>query len=259
MSRSGVGKRIGDAAAERELLGPSRFRRPRQDRGAVGHQRAVGLAGAVPFEQGEFRMVQRAALAVAEDLGEFDDPALAGRQRASCRRIPARCANKAAKRRRRAPRASWRRRADASRFLARPASAPVSTSTNSCAGKPGAQRSDDAAARQERRPPVGVNARVPEGRGGRRGVRHILVRWEAEEIGGDRAQDRYGAPRPKAKTSRKPVKVIASSLRKGNIVESRRQARRHRLDREHPSRQGHAGDPDRRATDRRRREGLAAL
>ena len=38
--------------------------------GAVVHQGLVGLAGPVPFEHREFRMVQRAALAVALDMGE---------------------------------------------------------------------------------------------------------------------------------------------------------------------------------------------
>ena len=59
---------------------PGRLRRQRQDRRAVGHQRLVRLAGAIPFDQREFRMMQRAALAVAEHPGELEDAALAGGQ-----------------------------------------------------------------------------------------------------------------------------------------------------------------------------------
>ena len=45
---------------------------------AIGHQRRVGLVGAVPFQHGEFRMVQRRALAVAPAVGDLVDALLAG-------------------------------------------------------------------------------------------------------------------------------------------------------------------------------------
>ena len=61
-------------------VGPGRLRGERQDCRAVLHQALVGLVGAIPLQHGEFRMVQRAALAVAEDAGEFEDPRLARRQ-----------------------------------------------------------------------------------------------------------------------------------------------------------------------------------
>ncbi len=80
VSRSGSANASAVRPRNVKVLRPRGFRRQRQDRGAVGHQGLIRLAGAVPFEQGEFRMVQRAALAVAEHLGEFDDAALAGRQ-----------------------------------------------------------------------------------------------------------------------------------------------------------------------------------
>src|SRR5205085_315670 len=38
----------------------------------------IGLLGAVPFQQHEFGMVQRATLAVAKDAGEIEDAPLAG-------------------------------------------------------------------------------------------------------------------------------------------------------------------------------------
>ena len=50
------------------------------DRRAVVHQRPIGLAGAIPFDQREFGVVQRAAFAVAKHFGELDDAALAGRK-----------------------------------------------------------------------------------------------------------------------------------------------------------------------------------
>ena len=55
------------------------------------------------------------------------------------------------------------------------------------------------------------------------------------------------------------VKVIASSLRKGNVVDIDGKLYVVADGREHPSRQGHAGDPARHAPDRRRGEGLRAL
>src|SRR5204862_7735379 len=73
-------KGVGGAAAKGEMLRPRGVRRLRKDSGAVGHQRLVRLTSAVPFDQGEFRMMQRATLAVAERFGEFDDAVLAGRQ-----------------------------------------------------------------------------------------------------------------------------------------------------------------------------------
>ena len=71
------GKRIGGAAAKAELF-CCRLRRLRQNRGAVGHQRLVRLTRAIPFDQREFRRVQRAALTVAEHFCEFDDAAFPG-------------------------------------------------------------------------------------------------------------------------------------------------------------------------------------
>ena len=74
------GKRIDGLAAKRELLGAGGARRLGQQRRAVVHQRLVGLVRPVPFQHGEFRMMQRAALAVAEHAGEIEDARLAGRQ-----------------------------------------------------------------------------------------------------------------------------------------------------------------------------------
>src|SRR5262249_45163248 len=50
------------------------------DRDAIIYQHVIWLAGAVPSEQGEFGVMQRAPLAVAKRFSEFDDAPLAGRQ-----------------------------------------------------------------------------------------------------------------------------------------------------------------------------------
>jgi hypothetical protein len=71
-------ERVGGAPAERDPLGPGGARRNGEQRRTVIHHGLVGLMGPVPFQQGEFGMVQRAALAVAKHTGELEDPALAG-------------------------------------------------------------------------------------------------------------------------------------------------------------------------------------
>ena len=192
--RSGVAN--GSAVRPRKLncLRPGRLRGLRQDRRAIGHQGPVRLIGPIPFDHGEFRMMQRAALAVAEHAGELDDPGLARGQQllagefrrgAQIKRPPAS---------RPAPQGRSQRRADAPRCRARPAAPAVSTSRKSLGRKPAPQRRHDAAARQQRRPAVGVDVRRPPG--GSFG--HVLVRAAFEEIAGSRAQDRYVAPRNKA-------------------------------------------------------------
>jgi hypothetical protein len=73
----GRGERIGGPLAEAEQGAARRLRRAGEQRHAVVHQGLVAAAYPVPFEQGEFGMMQRAALAVAEHAGELDDPLLA--------------------------------------------------------------------------------------------------------------------------------------------------------------------------------------
>src|SRR5262249_50717022 len=76
----GLGERIGRAAAKAELSRLRDISRLTHDCDAIVDQHIVRLAGAVPFEQREFRMMQRAALAIAKRSGELDDASLAGRQ-----------------------------------------------------------------------------------------------------------------------------------------------------------------------------------
>ena len=70
-------ERIGLAPAKREAPGPGRFRRSRQQRRAILDQHAVRLIRPIPFEHGELGMMQRPALAVAEDARKGEQPRLA--------------------------------------------------------------------------------------------------------------------------------------------------------------------------------------
>ena len=125
-------------------------------------------------------MMQRAALAVAERLGEFDDAALAG------------CEQLLAGELRRGAQIKPCRGA-VGRFEHGGEGVQVSLVARRdlqgrgldldeiMRGKPGAQGGHDAVARHQHRPPVGVNVRCPEGRGGWREFRHVLVRVKARK------------------------------------------------------------------------------
>src|SRR5215471_13090779 len=75
-----LGEWIDCAAAKVELAHLCDASRLAHDRDAIVYQHVIWLAGAVPFEQGEFGVMQRAPLAVAKRFSEFDDAPLAGRQ-----------------------------------------------------------------------------------------------------------------------------------------------------------------------------------
>ena len=117
VSRSGSAKASAERPRKVRCRVPAARAATAQDRGAIGHQRLIGFAGAIPFDKREFGIMQRAAFAVAKHLGEFDDARARRRREASCRRIPARCADSGATPCRPAPQARWRRRAD--EFVAR--------------------------------------------------------------------------------------------------------------------------------------------
>ena len=74
------GVRVDALAAERELRGAGRARRFGQQLRAIVHQRLIGFVRPVPFQHGEFGMMQRAPLAVTERAGEFEDARFARRQ-----------------------------------------------------------------------------------------------------------------------------------------------------------------------------------
>ncbi len=227
-------ERVGRAAAKAPLPRSGRLRRKRENGRAVVHQRRQRLAGPVPFDQGEFRMVQRAALAIAKNPGEFDDPALAGRQQLLAGKFRR---GAQIKRRRRAVRRRQRGGKCVQMGL-------VPRRNLQCAGldldevaggEPGPQRRDDPPARQQERPAVGVNVGRPQrrrsrgdghggrGRRGGRGFGHILAcgaRTKYVAVGLKIAVLRAETAQPYVTTTfEEAVKVIASSLRKGNIVE----------------------------------------
>ena len=75
-----LGERRGDAVAEDEPPGAGGLARRREQGGAILHQDPIRLVRAIPFDEREFRMVQRALLAIAERTRELEDPPLAGSQ-----------------------------------------------------------------------------------------------------------------------------------------------------------------------------------
>ncbi len=78
----------------RKLARPGRLRRDAKHGGAIVDQGAIGRLGAVPFQHGEFGMMQPGALAVAEDMGERKNSCSRPPPAVSCSRIPARNAGK---------------------------------------------------------------------------------------------------------------------------------------------------------------------
>ena len=74
----GDGEWVGLAAAKGEARRARLSRRERQDARAILHQRLQRRADAIPFEHGEFRRVQGAALAIAKHPRERENARLAG-------------------------------------------------------------------------------------------------------------------------------------------------------------------------------------
>jgi len=75
-----LGEWIGRAAAKAELPRLRDIGGLARDCDAVVDQHMIRLAGTVPLEQREFRMMQRAALAVAKRSSKLDDALFTGRQ-----------------------------------------------------------------------------------------------------------------------------------------------------------------------------------
>ena len=136
----GLGKRIGDPAAKRKSPDAGRLRGMRNDDDAVVHHGVIGCFGAVPFQHGEFRQMQVAALAVAEHPREIENLRSRPPPAVSCRRIPARSADSAWRARRRHAMSSVR---GACRWVSLPGETckiPVSTSAKPCSSNHAAQR-----------------------------------------------------------------------------------------------------------------------
>src|SRR5262249_15772065 len=76
----GLGERIGPETAKAELPRLYDISRRAQHCDAIVDQQIIRFADAVPFEQREFRMMERAALAVAKRPSELNDASLTGCQ-----------------------------------------------------------------------------------------------------------------------------------------------------------------------------------
>ena len=120
----GLRERIGALAAKGELFGAGCFRRGRHQGGAIRHHRRIGLLGAIPLDQGEFRMVQSAPLAIAVHAGELEYPAFAGGEQLLAGEFRRRPQIQPRTARRRMRPARWQKRADASRCRAKSVAPP---------------------------------------------------------------------------------------------------------------------------------------
>ena len=243
----------------------------------VGHHGVIAGIGAIPFQHGEFRQMQVAALAVAEHPGEFEDLRSRRPPAISCRRIPARCADSAW---RASPSArdqfGARRmqmglvagrdlqdsgldlgkallvepcRADAR--LAICARAPTGTACGS-ACRAGVHQGEDPV----RFRTISVTAPCP-------GRKSLASTGKISMLPPETACYGRGTPLSGSGRSQQYQENSFESHRQfypqGQRHRARRQALRRSDRREHPSRQGHPGQPDRNAPNQRRREDFRAL
>ena len=214
------GKRIDGLVPKTKFLCAGSACRLRQNRRAIIHQQLITLIRPIPFQHCEFRMMQRAALAIAEYARKIDNPQSHPLPAVFCRRIPAKCADISALSFAArtdqvggegmqvclvARRNLKRRRLDLEKIPLR---------------KPCPQGRRDAGARQQVRSAGRVGAGAPE----RRDFGTFTSTGRRARKAGIGREDRYGAarnraPPPPLKSRIALVKVIASSLRKGNIVD----------------------------------------
>ncbi len=204
VSRSGSAKASAERPRNVSCRVPAACAAARRTRDAIAHQRLIGFAGAIPFDQREFGMMQRAALAVAKHFGEFDDAPLARGEQLFAGEFRRGAQIAAAMPCRRARRAWWQRRADEFRCPARPAAPPVSTSTKSCPANHARSAATirPRARRAGRRSAWTCGAQKGEERGGTAGM--SLSKRCVDEITSGDAQDRYVAPESRLSTLRKP-------------------------------------------------------
>ena len=87
-----VGEGIGLGARKTQPSRPAAVAAARTSAIASWTSAGQRVPARVPFQHGEFRVVQRGPLGVAEDVGELKDPRHPGGPAASSSRIPARCA-----------------------------------------------------------------------------------------------------------------------------------------------------------------------
>ena len=204
----------------------------REESEAIVHHRLIGLLGAVPFDHDEFGGVQRALLAVPKDAGEIDDPPLAGGEQllhGEFRRGVEVALEPGAAGRHQLGGEGVEMGLVARRDLQRRGLDLEEAVRVEIA----AERANDRHPRQQEGPAVGMARALPEGSGG--GFRAV----GAHDRAGSFRQSRICARRagafadftpcsrvrgagfaPEANSRGSiPLKVIASQLRKGNVVE----------------------------------------
>ena len=159
----GFGTWIASLVAERKFLEAGDVRRHADDGEAVGDHRLVFLVGAIPFQHGEFRRMRHAALAIAEDAGEIEDPRLARRQQFLGREFRRGVQVERLARatgRDQLGRESMQMRLVAGRHL----QGGRLDLDEAGLGKPGAQGGDYTVAGEQERPAIGVSLLFPERR-----------------------------------------------------------------------------------------------
>ena len=169
----GLGEGVDLAAAPAQHRRAGSTRRLGQQRGAVPHQGLIVFPRAIPFQHGELWMVQRGALAIAEDPGEIEQARLAGRQqllggefRRGVQIIRIAGAGIVDQ---------HRRKAVQMRLVPRRDLQDRGLDLDEVAGfEPAPQRRLDPPAREQSRAPVGMDVRPPEGRVGL--AHHISLR-----------------------------------------------------------------------------------
>ena len=184
---------IGAAPPPCQRARPGGFGGQRQDLGAVPHDHFVSLIRSIPFEQRELRVVQGAALAVAEHAGDIDDAPFAGRKQFFAGELrrgvqiklrarpvrPKKVGREGVQMRLVAGRDLQRRRFDLDE---------VARGEKSPHGR------QDAVASDEKRPPVGVDVRRPPGGCVKGGAWHRALAGREDAETGEPPQDELGAP-----------------------------------------------------------------
>ena len=273
VSRSGLGNGIGVRPRKVHCFAPAASAACARMAAQSAISTVVGFVRPVPFEQRELGMMQGPALAVAEHPREFEDAALAcgeqllaGEFRRGVEIEP----RTRAGRRHELGREGMQMGLVAGRGLEN-----GGLDLDEVLGREKLpQRLLDAATGREQRPPVGMDGAVPPGcrlwfahfskdrwpnLGITRGAPYCGNRWRMRKGSvwcGPPGRAGCPAIHRSRNHSREGHRQLASQ---GQYRRDRRQALRHPDCGEHPSRQGHAGDPGRHAPPQRRGEIVVAL
>ena len=194
-------------------------RRFLEKRGTVFHQLLIGRFGPIPFEHGEFRMMEDASLTISKHPSEFHDSGLAGRHQFFACKFGRSTQKKRAARLVRPDQAGLER--VQVRFISgRHLKGGRLHFDEPAGGKPGAQGTDNSGTRRQVWPTGRVRLGTPEWRT----CGHIYLDWTTGGKHWHRPRrSLWCAPKPGFRKALNPridfVKVIASQLRKGNIVD----------------------------------------